>query len=79
MMTHEFYGKYANTTIPARETNITIKDKLNEYYPGKSALTLNDIYEEVDRIEREMHPLRLQQHYLIEAAEQTILDNQAGD
>lgn len=77
MLVHQFYGKFANTKIPAREVQITIKDRLNEFYPDKSSMTLSEIYKEVDRLEWEIHPLRLQQQYLIEAAEKTIMVNQA--
>jgi hypothetical protein len=78
MQVHEFYGKYANTKIPARTVPIPTTESVKKYYGWiTKEMTLSGIYQEVDRLEQIMLPLRLQQQYLIEMAEKQIMENQA--
>jgi hypothetical protein len=80
MQTHKFYSKYANTKVPARTEPIKVTEKVRQYnygLPVPDTLTLSDIYNEVDRLERQMGPLRLRQEALIDMAEQKMMENQA--
>lgn len=61
MPTNEFFSKYANTPLKDRFTVLNFTEL--------GDMTLASLYKEVQRLEDEMRPLRIEQDKLIRAAE----------
>ena len=70
MLTHEFYGKYANVPISDRLHLLNFKEL--------GLTSLDQVYKRVKELDDEMRPKIIERDRLISLSEDFILKHQAG-